>query len=99
MLELKPAFEKLIRETNGICRVYEADFNLFLLEALKIIQTMIALGFYTSEGEIVNIVRYLITLLDGSLDFYDPYEEKQLAEQIKEQGSTGKYQPLIKTKK
>jgi len=60
---------------------------------------MIALGFYTSEGEIVNIVRYLITLLDGSLDFYDPYEEKQLAEQIREQGSTGKYQPLIKTKK
>ncbi|MFN9955602.1 MAG: hypothetical protein ACK55I_21095, partial [bacterium] len=70
-----------------------------MLEALKIIQTMIALGFYTSEGEIVNIVRYLITLLDGSLDFYDPYEEKQLAEQIREQGSTGKYQPLIKTKK
>jgi hypothetical protein len=52
---------------------------------------MIALGFYTSEGEIVNIVRHLITLLDGSLDFYDPYEEKQLAEQIKEQGSSGKY--------
>jgi hypothetical protein len=77
---LKPAFEKLIRETCGICRVYEADFNLFLLESLKIIETMIALGFYTSEEEIVNIVRCLITLLDGSLDFYDPYEEKQLAE-------------------
>jgi hypothetical protein len=56
--------------------VYEADFNLFLLEALKIIETMIALGFYTSESEIVTIVRCLITLLDGSLDFYDPYEEK-----------------------
>lgn len=37
---------------------------------------MIALGFYTSESEIVTIVRCLITLLDGSLDFYDPYEEK-----------------------
>lgn len=90
-MQLKPAFEKLIRETNGICRVYEADFNLFLLESLKIIETMIALGFYTSEAEIVSIVRCLITLLDGSLDFYDPYEEKQLAEQLRESGTNSNY--------
>lgn len=75
LLELKPAFEKLIRNTKGCCRVYEADFNLFLLEALNIIETMVSLGFYTTEAEIVNIVQCLITLLDGSLDFYDRYEE------------------------
>jgi len=53
LLELKPAFEKFIRETKGMLRLYEPDFNLFLLEALKIIETMIGLGFYTTEEEIV----------------------------------------------
>jgi hypothetical protein len=36
---------------------------------------MIGLGFYTTENELVNILQYLFTLLDGSLDFYDEYEE------------------------
>lgn len=53
LLELKPAFEKVIRDTKGFCRVYEADFNLFLLEVLKIIETMIGLGFYETEQEII----------------------------------------------
>lgn len=97
-MELKPAFEKLIRDTKGFCRVYEADFNLFLLEALNIIETMVSLGFYTTETELVNIVQSLITLLDGSLDFYDRYEEIQLAEQVAQSGSDDVYQPLIKTK-
>ena len=78
LLDLKPAFEKIIRNTRGQLRVYEEDFNLFLLESLNIINTMINLGFYTSEDEIKNIVTHLITLLDGSLDFYDQMEEKQL---------------------
>jgi hypothetical protein len=68
----------LIRETKGVCKVYEADFNLFLLESLKIIETMIGLGFYTTEQELCNMVQCLITLLDGSLDFYDKTEEKRL---------------------
>lgn len=100
MLELKPAFEKIIRETKGICRVYEADLNLFLLEALKIIETMISLGFYSSEEEISTIVQSLLTLLDGSLDFYNKYEEVQLAEQkagLNDQEQE-EYHPLIKTK-
>ena len=32
---------------------------------------MIGLGFYTTENELVNILQYLFTLLDGSLDFYE----------------------------
>jgi hypothetical protein len=78
LLDLKPAFEKIIKNTRGQLRVYEEDFNLFLLESLNIINTMINLGFYTSEDEIKNMVTHLITLLDGSLDFYDQMEEKQL---------------------
>jgi hypothetical protein len=41
LLLLKPAFEQMVKDTQGICRVYEADFNTFLLEALNIIETMI----------------------------------------------------------
>jgi hypothetical protein len=76
LLSLKPAMENFIRDRKGICRVYETEFNLFMLEALKIIETMIGLGFYWSEDELISIVNPLITLLDGSLDFYDPMEEE-----------------------
>ena len=88
LLDLKPAFEKIIKNTRGQLRVYEEDFNLFLLESLNIINTMINLGFYTSEDEIKNMVTHLITLLDGSLDFYDQMEEKQLIAQRREMGVT-----------
>lgn len=82
LLALKPAFEKIIRETKGFLRVYQADFNVFLLEALKIIETMISLGFYSSEEEIISLLQHLIALLDGSLDFYEVLEEKALKEQL-----------------
>ncbi len=61
---------------------------------------MISLGFYTSEEEIKTIVWSLITLLDGSLDFYNKYEEIQLAEQMSGSQDLGgeEYHPLIKTK-
>jgi len=48
---------------------------LFMIEALKVIETMITLGFYSNEKELINIMDPLITLLDGSLDFYDDDEE------------------------
>jgi hypothetical protein len=46
-----------------------------MIEALKVIETMITLGFYSNEKELINIMDPLITLLDGSLDFYDDDEE------------------------
>jgi hypothetical protein len=49
-----------------------------LLEALKIIETMISLGFYSTEEEIISLLQHLIALLDGSLDFYEVLEEKAL---------------------
>jgi hypothetical protein len=46
-----------------------------MIEALKVIETMISLGFYSNEKELIQIMDPLITLLDGSLDFYDEDEE------------------------
>lgn len=34
LLQLKPALESFIRSSKGICRVWETDFNMFMLEAL-----------------------------------------------------------------
>jgi hypothetical protein len=56
LLALKPAFEKFIRETKRFFRVYQADFNVLLLEALKFIETMISLRFYSSEKEIISLL-------------------------------------------
>ena len=55
LLQLKPALETFVRQSKGICRVWETDFNLFMLEVLKIIETMIRLGFYESEQELISI--------------------------------------------
>lgn len=46
-----------------------------MIEILKLIETMLDLGFYTQEQEIIQIMDPLITLLDGSLDFYEEEEE------------------------
>ena len=98
LLKLKPAFEKIVRDTLGQCRVFKEDFNIFLLEVLKIIETMLGLGFYEDEEEMKNIMEPLILLLDGHLDFYKEEEEIQHKKQIEESGSGAAYQPLIKTK-
>jgi len=55
--------------------VYESEFNNFMIEILKLIETMLDLGFYTKEQEIIQIMDPLITLLDGTLDFYEEEEE------------------------
>ncbi len=77
LLQLKPALESFIRSSKGICRVWETDFNMFMLEALKIIETMIRLGFYESEQEIISICQPLIQLLDGSIDYTTTFEESE----------------------
>jgi hypothetical protein len=38
----------------------------------------------------------LIPVLDGSLDFYDKFEEMKHAEQVANSGSNDPYQPLLK---
>lgn len=46
-----------------------------MIEILKLIETMLDLGFYDKQQEIIQIMDPLITLLDGSLDFYEEEEE------------------------
>jgi hypothetical protein len=77
LLSLKPAFEMIIRSNQGKLCVAKKDYNMFLLEALNAVYNMICLGFYSTEEEIKNIVTSLISLLDGSLDYYDEFEERE----------------------
>ena len=60
LLELKPAINDFVRQRNGILKAYDTDFNSFLLQILKIIETMIGLGFYESEKELIEVTKPLI---------------------------------------
>ena len=96
-MELKPAIEQFIRDRQGVCRVYESDFNNFMIEILKLVETMLDLGFYNNQQEIIQIMDPLITLLDGSLDFYEEEEEINQNKLIAV-GVLGLMQPVHRTK-
>jgi len=66
---------QFLTELNGIQKAYETDFNGFTVQILNIIEAMVRLGFYADEGELKLMVDPLITLLDGSLDFFSRDEE------------------------
>ena len=55
-----------------------------MYEALKIIECMIRLGFYTTEKELIEVTDPLIQLLDGSLDFYSEAEEEAWNENLRQ---------------
>ena len=76
LLRLKPAMNAFILKLNGQLKVYEKDKNAFILESLNMIEMMIALGFYNSEAELKEVTTPLISLLNGSLDFIFPDEER-----------------------
>ena len=73
---LKPALNEYILSFKGVLKVYETEENKFLLEALRVIQTMIELGFYTSEKELIEVTSPLIHILNGISDYYSPEEEQ-----------------------
>jgi len=50
------------------------EFNLLNFQYLRVLESMIKLGFYKLESELIYILEPLINLLDGSLDFYSPEE-------------------------
>ena len=76
LLALKPALNEYILSFNGVLKVYETEENIFILEALRVIETMIELGFYTSAEELIGVTSPLIHVLNGISDYYSP-EEKQ----------------------
>lgn len=69
LLELKPALNKFILKTKGFLIVSQVEYNRLILEMLRVIETMIGLGFYNSNEELVEVVKPLISFLDSQFDF------------------------------
>ena len=74
LLELKPAVNKFIRKTKGILIASQVEFNELMLEMLRVIETMIGLGFYNSNEELIEVTKPLLQILDGSFDFHNEEE-------------------------
>ena len=74
LLTLKPALQNFILSFGGIMKSYESEENLYMLEALRILETMIELGFYQSEKELIDMSGPLISILNGIYDYYAPDE-------------------------
>ena len=73
---------------------YDKESNLYMLEALRILETMIELGFYTSEKELIDVTSPLVGILSGVTDYYSVQEEEEHEQQIK---ADGEDKPLRKT--
>ena len=65
LLELKPALNKFILDTDGILIGNNIEFNELMLKILRVIETMIGLGFYNSNEEIIEVTKPLIQILNG----------------------------------
>ena len=74
-MKLKEFVEGFLIELKGIQKAYEVEFNEFTFQVLNIIDAMVRLGFYNNEKELKAMADPLITLLDGSLDFFSKEEE------------------------
>lgn len=72
LMHLKKDLNLLIASTNGVLKAYETDFNELMLQALRILETMIGLGFYKSEEELIDVTNPIILILNGCTDYYDP---------------------------
>ena len=95
LMELKKDLHTFIQSTGGVLKAYQTDFNLLMLEALLVLETMIGLGFFTTEGELIEVTSPLVLLLNGCTDYYSEAEEQAHAEQIEELGDASI--PLRKT--
>jgi inositol 1,4,5-triphosphate receptor type 1 len=71
LLMLKPFAAKFFGDLGGVQKAFETDFNTYIVELLSLVDTMVRLGFYTDEDDLIRVVDPLISLLDGSLDIID----------------------------
>ena len=53
---------------------------------LRVIETMIGLGFYNSNEELIEVVTPLIKLMNGQFDFHTEEEQEQYQKQVEETG-------------
>lgn len=65
LLDLKPAINKFILDTRGILITTEVEQNQLMLVLLRVIETMISLGFYNNDQELIEVVKPLIQILNG----------------------------------
>ena len=86
LLDLKPALNKFIRRSDGILIANQVEQNELMLEILRVIETMIGLGFYNSNEELIEVTKPLIQLLNGQFDLSDENEEAAFKKQIEETG-------------
>ena len=77
LLELKPALSKFIKSTNGLLIASLVEFNHLILKMLNVLETMIGLGFYNSNEELIEVTKPLIQILNGQFDLQNE-EEKML---------------------
>ena len=76
LLDLKPALNEFIRKTDGLLIANQVEYNLLMLEMLRVIETMIGLGFYNSNEELIEVTKPLIQILNGQFDLMNEEEEE-----------------------
>ena len=86
LLDLKPALNEFIRKTNGLLIANQVEYNLLMLEMLRVIETMIGLGFYNSNEELIEVTKPLIQILNGQFDLMNEEEEEQYHKQVEANG-------------
>ena len=86
LLDLKPAVNEFIAATSGILIANQVEHNLLVLEMLRLIETMISLGFYSSNEELIEVTKPLIQILNGNFDLSDEAEEEAFRKQVAETG-------------
>ena len=86
LLELKPALNKFIKDTNGILIANQVEFNELMLKILCVVETMVGLGFYNSNEELIEVTKPLIQILNGQFDLHSEEEMEQYNKQIEETG-------------
>ena len=86
LLDLKPALNEFIASTNGILIANQVEHNILMLEILRVIETMIGLGFYESNEELIEVTKPLIQILNGNFDLSDETEEEAFQEQVRKTG-------------
>ena len=70
LMKLKRDLNDFISNTGGVLRASDMEFNQLIFEVLVVLETMIGLGFFVSEKELIAVTSPLVLLLNGCTDEY-----------------------------
>ena len=71
LMMLKKDLNDFISETKGVLKASNREYNQLMLEVLLVLETMIDLGFFANEKELIDITNPLVLLLNGCTDVYE----------------------------